>query len=256
MAVNEGQLDLETGQVHLVKIGSFTAKDNIISAEQVHTDLAVKTPDLGPEKTHVQDFEIKAGTRVQESVVGKQVGTDGNIYVGGGNQVEPLIASTDRKNILTPIGPARELPKTKAEASVPNEINAHSSFGTATSQTNNLKLRVDLTLQDKGILNSSGHLTQQAIDNSSLALKPGQVLKYPPVVEALTKDGSKITDWQKLTTETVEMSTGQRIQAHYYHNTKTQKVDYTYGPDFKVKNPVPVVPKAQLEPSVKPYDIN
>jgi len=119
-----------------------------------------------------------------------------------------------------------------------------------------LKLRVDLTLQDKGILDSSGHLTQQAIDNSSLALRPGQVIKNPPVVDALTKDGSSITDWSKLTTETVEMSTGQRIQVHYYYNTRTQRVDYTYGPDFKVKNPVPAIPKAELEPTVKPYDKN
>ena len=114
-----------------------------------------------------------------------------------------------------------------------------------------MNLRVDLTLLD-----SDGYLTEEAIDNSTLALKPGAVIKNPPVVEALTRDGSSITDWQKLSTETVEMSTGQRIQIHFYYNIKTHKVDYTYGPDFKVKNPVEAIPKAQLEPDVTPYNSN
>lgn len=75
------------------------------------TDLAVKTPDWGPPKTHVQEFEIKAGTQVQDSTVGPQIGSDGKYYVGGGNQVEPLVPASERKNVLIPIGPAKALPK-------------------------------------------------------------------------------------------------------------------------------------------------
>ena len=115
MAVHKRQIDPKTGQVDPEKIGGFTTKDNITSVEQVHSDLAVKTPDWGPAKTHVQEFEIKSGTRIQESKVGEQIGSDGKVYNGGGNQVEPLVPASQRSEILIPIGPARPLPKFKSD---------------------------------------------------------------------------------------------------------------------------------------------
>lgn len=50
---------------------------------------------------------------MQKSTVGPQICSDGKIYVGGGNQVEPLIDSFERTSVLTPIGEATPLPKKK-----------------------------------------------------------------------------------------------------------------------------------------------
>jgi len=66
-------------------------------------------------------------------------------------------------------------------------------------------------------------------------MKRGEVLNNPSVVSELTKDGSKITDWQKLSTQSIELPTGQRVQAHFYQNRFTGEINYTHS-DFKVKN--------------------
>ncbi len=47
--------------------------------------------------------------------------------------------------------------------------------------------------------------------------------------------GSKITDWQKMTTQSIELPTGQRVQVHFYQNRFTGEVNYVHS-DFKVKN--------------------
>lgn len=113
MAVHERQLNPETGQVDPDSIGGYTTRDIIESTEQVHSDLGVKSPDWGPEKTHVQEFEIVEGTRVQESTVGPQIGSDGKIYKGQGNQVVPLVDPEQRSTVLIPIGLAKPLNATK-----------------------------------------------------------------------------------------------------------------------------------------------
>lgn len=113
MAIHERQINPDTGQLDLNRIGGFTTKNEILNVEQVHSDLAVKSPDWGPEKTHVQKIQIKPGTRVQESVVGPQTGSDGKVYEGGGNQVEPLIDldRSERSDFMVPVGTAIPLPK-------------------------------------------------------------------------------------------------------------------------------------------------
>lgn len=58
-------------------------------------------------------MQIQHGTRVQESVVGPQTGSDGKVYVGGGNQVVPLVGDVDRSKVMIPIGIATPLPKQK-----------------------------------------------------------------------------------------------------------------------------------------------
>jgi filamentous hemagglutinin len=115
-----------------------------------------------------------------------------------------------------------------------------------------LRLKTTLALQDAGILNESGKLTESAIKTSELAMRPGSTLSNPSVVKALTKGSSSISDWEKLTTRSVEMPTGQRIQVHFYRNKITGEVNYTH-PDFKVKNPVNLFPSApETEPTVTP----
>lgn len=113
MAIHKNQIDPKTGQVLPDRIGGYTTKDDILNVEQVHSDLAVKSPDWGPEKTHIQQIQILPGTRVQESVVGPQKGSDGKIYEGGGNQVVPLVKPDDRSKVMIPIGTAIPLPKKK-----------------------------------------------------------------------------------------------------------------------------------------------
>ncbi|MDA0120204.1 hemagglutinin repeat-containing protein [Vibrio sp. T11.5] len=107
-AVAEGQINPETGQVD--RIGGFFTRDTINSQDEVVYDFAVK-PEWGPQKTHVQEFEIKPRTQVQESVIGPQVGSDGTIYPGGKNQIEPLIEPGQRQEQLIPVGVAKPLPK-------------------------------------------------------------------------------------------------------------------------------------------------
>ena len=126
MAIHKDQINPDTGQVDLNRIGGFTTKNEILNVDQVHSDLAVKSPDWGLEKTHVQQIQIQPGTRVQESVVGPQTGIDGKIYEGGGNQVEPLLDGKiyqgggnqveplhrpKRSDVMVPIGDAIPLPQ-------------------------------------------------------------------------------------------------------------------------------------------------
>lgn len=80
-------------------------------------------------------------------------------------------------------------------------------------------------------------------------------MKNPSVINELTKNGSRITDWTKLSTQSIEMPTGQRIQVHFYKNQVTGEINYTHS-DFKVKNPVYAFSKApNKEPIMTPpYD--
>ncbi len=115
-----------------------------------------------------------------------------------------------------------------------------------------LRLKTTLSLQEAGILDETGKLTDVAVETSRPAMRRGSVLENFSVVDALTKDGSNIIDWEKLTTQSVEMPTGQRIQVHFYRNKFTGEVNYTH-PDFKVKNTVDLFPNvAEPEPTVTP----
>lgn len=100
-----------------------------------------------------------------------------------------------------------------------------------------LRLKTTLALQNAGLLDRAGYLTESAIDRSIIVMSEGSIFKNQSVIDALTKGGSQITDWQKLSTGSIEMPTGQRIQVHSYRNKITGEVNYTH-PDFKVKNPV------------------
>lgn len=96
-----------------------------------------------------------------------------------------------------------------------------------------LKLRTELAFKQSGILQNDGRLTQQAIKNSQ-EIKLKDPIGNPSVVQVLTKDGSKLSEWAKFTTESVKMPNGQSMQIHYYKNIKTGKIDYQTK-DYKVK---------------------
>ena len=88
MAVDESfQIDPATGQT--INPSNFTTRGNITSTRQVRDDLAVKE-EFKENITHVQEFEIKPGTQVQESTVSPQINPDGSVLQGGGNQIQIL----------------------------------------------------------------------------------------------------------------------------------------------------------------------
>lgn len=100
-----------------------------------------------------------------------------------------------------------------------------------------LQLRTELTFKQAGILDDNGKLTTTAIENSRKISLSSGVIENSKVISILTKDGSKIEDWNKYTTKSVVMPNGQSMQIHFYMNTKTGKIDYETK-DFKVKGVV------------------
>ena len=106
--------------------------------------------------------------------------------------------------------------------------------------TNNISrslLRTELAFKDAGILDNNGFLTQNAIERSKvLKLKDGYI-RNPEIIRVLTKDGSRIEDWEKMTTESIKLPNGQFNQIHFYKNSKTGRIDYEKK-DFKVKGEV------------------
>lgn len=96
------------------------------------------------------------------------------------------------------------------------------------------RLRTTYALQEAGILDQSGRLTELAVENSEFAKRIGSSLDNSSVIKALTGDGSKLSDWAKMTTQSIELPNSQRIQVHYYKNLVTGKINYTHQ-DFKVK---------------------
>jgi hypothetical protein len=109
----------------------------------------------------------------------------------------------------------------------------------ASTQVSRLQLNTELALKELGILDSHGRLTTSVLEKAVPALRVGTALKNNTVIRELTKDGSQITDWQKLATPSVKLPSGQKVRVHFYQNRLTGEVNYTHH-DFKVKNPVDV----------------
>ncbi|EGE10759.1 hypothetical protein CPI14_08930 [Moraxella catarrhalis] len=68
-----------------------------------------------------------------------------------------------------------------------------------------LQLRTELTFKQAGILDDNGKLTTTAIENSRKISLSSGVIENSKVIRILTKDGSKIEDWNKYTTKSVVM---------------------------------------------------
>lgn len=136
-----------------------------------------------------------------------------------------------------------------------NDATASLSYiNPANSVADAQRLKALYALQEAGLIDNAGKVTKSAIESSQLALQPGARIGNPEIARELTKDGSKISDWQKLTTPSVTLSNGQRIQLHYYYNPVTKTVNYTY-PDFKVKTTIDMFyGRPSMEPwSTPPY---
>jgi filamentous hemagglutinin len=125
--------------------------------------------------------------------------------------------------------------------------------GSAQSSVNALKLKTKLSLEQNNILTNNGKLTDNAIINSTKIDLADSVIGNPPIVKALTRDGSDIKDWQKFKTEKTLGPNDKPIEVHFYKNNKTGKIDYETV-DYKVKGTVPAFLKATppKEPTVPP----
>ena len=115
----------------------------------------------------------------------------------------------------------------------------HKGAGYTNNLNNKLRLDAELAFKQAGILDDFGKLTAKAVQNAKrINLAEGEV-KNKAVRKILTKDGSKITDWVKFTTESVKLGNGQKKQIHFYKNLKNGKVDYETV-DYKIKGDVAI----------------
>ncbi|WP_079149567.1 putative T7SS-secreted protein [Streptomyces sp. EN27] len=77
------------------------------------------------------------------------------------------------------------------------------------------------------IFNENGWLTPEAITDSRRVID-GEKIGNPAVREAMTSDGSNLSDWGKYTTKTHQSPYGD-FQVHYYYNPETGRVlNYDY----------------------------
>lgn len=129
-------------------------------------------------------------------------------------------------NNLTPLQP----PSGDSGQSPPSE--PLPSDGSAHPPLQGTYLNYKLGLQEAGTLDLNGDLTQNAIQNADVVI-PGQNLTNPAVISELTKDGSSMSDWAKMSTD-VTLPSGQRVQVHFYENIVTGEVNTAI--DFKISD--------------------
>ena len=75
------------------------------------------------------------------------------------------------------------------------------------------------------------------------------------MIDVLTSDGSRLTDWGKFKTQSIDLPNGQSVQIHFYQNRVTGKINYTHQ-DYKVKDIVnefyprpPIIPNSKYKPA-------
>jgi RHS repeat-associated protein len=109
----------------------------------------------------------------------------------------------------------------------------------ANNVNNAVRLKVQLALEEQGILTKGGKgLTEKAIREAREITLAGDRITNPEVVKELTKIGGPIEQWGKFSTTTINLSTGQRIQVHFYMNKVTGQISYKPWYDFKVKGKI------------------
>jgi RHS repeat-associated protein len=102
----------------------------------------------------------------------------------------------------------------------------------ADNAVNGLRLAQELARESaSSAFTASGELKPEVIAGSRQIIA-GSELKNPGVVATLTSDGSKIADWGKYSTRTIQSPAG-NFQVHFYMNRTTGAVNYSY--DYKVK---------------------
>lgn len=110
-------------------------------------------------------------------------------------------------------------------ASIFNKSPAIESFpyGGPQNMVNSTRLNTELALKQAGVLGNDGYLTASIIKESTPAMKG--TISNPEVVKELTQNGGNITHWTKLTTPSIDLTNGQRIQVHFYQNEITGEIN-------------------------------
>ena len=83
-----------------------------------------------------------------------------------------------------------------------------------------------LVVMECDILDAHGRITPEAAQGATHIPLGGQPIGNPQVIKILTSDGSHISDWGKFKIENITLSSGERVQLHFYKNLKTGVVDY------------------------------
>lgn len=105
---------------------------------------------------------------------------------------------------------------------------ATASSGGADNVVNGPRLGQQLARESSGsAFTSSGRLSTGAVSGSRQII-PGS---NKDLIERLTSDGSRISDWGKYATNTFQSSAGD-FQVHFYMNRMTDTIDHGY--DYKV----------------------
>ncbi|QIB70557.1 hypothetical protein Ami103574_15205 [Aminipila butyrica] len=88
------------------------------------------------------------------------------------------------------------------------------------------KLNVKLTYEEaRSVFTNGGTLRAEVIKNSNKIMH-GSKLNSHNVIKALTRDGSSINDWAKMSTKTFKSPSGS-FQVHFYQNVKTGQYRHT-----------------------------
>ena len=112
----------------------------------------------------------------------------------------------------------------------------YASFKPNSNFIGGLKLRTELAFKEAGLLDESGKLTAKALecvrDEKNFKVG-GEKLVNQEVKDCLLKNGGKLSDWGKYSTEKVMLHTDRNAEIHFYYNQQTK--DVVYDIDFKVK---------------------
>jgi hypothetical protein len=98
------------------------------------------------------------------------------------------------------------------------------------------RLKAKLGFEEAGILTKEGKLTDEAVNRATEIKISGGRLTNPAVVDELTANGSRIEDWGKFRTPSIELPGGQASQIHFYRNRVTGQVNLNI--DFKIKGTI------------------
>ena len=100
------EMAMSPGQVNP---GGWATLDHIPDVDYVRNQLAV-IPEFKPSISHVQQFYIPEGVRIQIGPVGPQM-SGGRVYQGGGSQIQ-ILNYVDRSKLI-PVGEPRKIPQTR-----------------------------------------------------------------------------------------------------------------------------------------------
>ncbi len=216
---------VEQNRVKQENIKKKKAQDTRI-AEEKNTKKSLNDKKKLVEKRRGNDKAIAEQNKTKQGVITKEK--------------ENKKAVAKKKNTEKQLNNGKKLEKNKqtekkrlAKKKADEETLEKKKADSAKRTDNASRLRTQLAFEEAGILKRGGDgLTNEAIAKARKITISGGQLTNPKVIKELTKDGSSITDWGKFRTNSVQLSSGQRAQIHFYKNKKNGDVNQNI--DFKV----------------------